>query len=88
MCSSDLHYPASADRQYLQILQMAALESEDRVDAVLRYQVDHGLPMRVDAVRERMADETPVDECDPVRIAPPDIGIYDQLLGAEEVTWR
>ena len=74
------HYPATADRQYLKILEMAAMESEDRVDDVLRHRLDKGLPITVEAVRKHMDSEAPV--CSPwqVRITPPQIRHYDALL--------
>ena len=56
------------------------MESEDRVDDVLRHRLDKGLPITVEAVRKHMDSEAPV--CSPwqVRITPPQIRHYDALL--------
>ena len=82
------HHPARADRQYLEILQMAALEGEDRVDAVLRHRVETGQPLTVESVREQIQAHTPLESPHAVRIAPPEIRLYDELLASsEEVVW-
>ena len=65
------HHPRTADRQYLQILEMAAMESEERVDEVLRDLIDRGLPIAVETVRERMGAQRRVESPRQVRIAPP-----------------
>ena len=74
------HYPGTADRQYLKILEMAAMESEDRVDAVLRHRLDKGLPITAEAVREHIDAQAPGSSPWQVRIAPPQIRHYDALL--------
>lgn len=82
------HHPGTADRQYLQILEMAALEGEDRIDAALRSLVDQGRPMTVDTVKECMGGDAPVESPHAVRIAPPEIRCYDELLARnEEAAW-
>ena len=74
------HAPTSADRQYLKILQMAALDSEDRVHQALRYLIDKSRPITVDTVRERIDAQCPVQSPWQVRVAPPQIRLYDELL--------
>ena len=82
------HHPTTADRQYLKILEMAAMESEERVHEVLRHRIDKGLPITVETVREQMDAEGPVSSPLPVRIAPPEIRHYDALLDSiEEAAW-
>ena len=82
------HYPRTADRQYLKILEMAAMESEERVHEALRYLIDEGLPITVGTVRERMDAECPVQSPWQVRIAPPQSGLYDELLvRIQEAPW-
>ena len=82
------HSPTSADRQYLKILEMAAMESEERVHEVLRYLIDKSLPITVETVRERVDAGCPVQSPWQVRISPPQIERYDELLaGVEEATW-
>ena len=83
------NHPTTADRQYLRVLEMAAMESEDRVHEVLRHLIDRGLPITVETVREHMVAKHPVETVCSVRIAPPEIGLYDELLDpTEEVTWQ
>ena len=72
--------PSTADRQYLQILQMAALDSEDRVHQALQYLIDQGHPINVDTVRERIDTQGPDQSPWEVRVAPPQIQLYDELL--------
>jgi hypothetical protein len=79
------HDPAGADRQYVRILQVAAQESEQRVDEALRYLIGHGETITVERVREWV--ESPVKfDCRHIEVDPVEISIYDSLLeGAEEV---
>jgi hypothetical protein len=82
------HHPGTADRQYLKILEMAAMESEDRVHEVLRHRIDIGLPITDDAVREHIDAQAPVSSPFQVRIDPPQIRHYDALLApVEEASW-
>ena len=74
------HSSTTADRQYLKILQMAALNSEDRIHDALRYLIDQNLPITVDTVRERIDAQYPVQSPWQVRIAPPQVRLYDELL--------
>ena len=74
------HAPTSADRQYLKILEMAAMESEERVHEALRYLIDNSRPISVDTVRERIDAQCPLQSPWQVRVAPPQIRLYDALL--------
>jgi hypothetical protein len=67
---------------------MAALEGEDRLDTILRQRVETGRPITVDTVREQIQADTAVEEPQPIRIAPPQIRLYDELLAStEEAAW-
>jgi transposase len=79
------HDPAGADRQYVQILHVAAHESEQRVDEALRYLVERGETITAERVREWV--KSPVEfDCRHIEIDPVEIAIYDSLLEvAEEV---
>ena len=82
------HFPTTADRQYLKILEMAAMESEERVHEALRYLIDKSLTITLETVRERMDKECPVQSPWQVRITPPQIGLYDELLAPiQEAAW-
>ncbi|MFQ5741562.1 MAG: IS21 family transposase [Acidobacteriota bacterium] len=48
------HCPATADRQYLKILEKAALEGEQRVEGILKALVDEAQPIRFEAVQQRL----------------------------------
>ncbi len=79
------HYPATADRQYVKILELAAGEGEDRVEQVLRGLFERGEAITEGHVREGMQTpallavrEVPVD--------PVSLLAYDALLSAPEVT--
>ena len=79
------HDPAGADRQYVQILQVAAHESQQRVDEALRYLVERGETITAECVREWV--KSPVEfDCRHIEIDPVALVIYDSLLEvAEEV---
>jgi hypothetical protein len=82
------HHPGTADRQYLKILEMAAMDGEDRIHEVLRHRLDTGLPITAEAMREQIEAETPVGLPWQVRITPPQIRHYDTLLDpVEEASW-
>ncbi len=82
------HHPGTADRQYLKILEMAAMDSEERVHEALRHRIDKDLPITVEAVREHIDADTPAPSPWQVRIAPPEIRHYDALLDpVEEEAW-
>ena len=77
------HDPSGADRQYVRILQVAAQESEQRVDEALRYLVARGEIITVDRVREWVKGPVEFD-CRHIEIDPVEISIYDSLLEAAE----
>jgi hypothetical protein len=77
------HDPAGADRQYVQILQVAAYESEQRVDEALRYLVEGGETITAERVREWV--KSPVEfDCRQIGIDPVALVIYDSLLEVTE----
>jgi len=84
------HHPATADRQYLRILEKAALDGEERVHGVLRRVIGAGDPVTFDAVEAGLADGQPVDSPLEVHIDAPEIGLYDGLFEdatEEEGAW-
>lgn len=84
------HHPATADRQYLKILQMAATDGEQRVHDVLRRLVETGGPITVESVKDGLVADRPVESAWRVSVNAPQIGLYDVLLDEpiEEDAWR
>jgi hypothetical protein len=74
--------PAQAEREYIQLLQLAAEESEELVAAVLRELIDGGEAVNSDRVREelRARVEQPPHVLT-VMIEAVALQSYDQLLG-------
>lgn len=74
--------PAQAEREYIQLLKLAAAESEEGVAEVLRALIDGGAAVNSDRVREelRARVEQPRSALT-VMIEPVSLQSYDQLLG-------
>ena len=75
--------PATADRQYLKILEVAAQEGEQRVREALQVLIERGQRIRFEALRECLVD--PVVEPWEVMVEKMDVGLYDTLLENREV---
>ncbi len=75
--------PATADRQYLKILELAAQEGEQRVREALQGLIERGQRIRFEALRECLVD--PVVEPWEVAVEKMDVGLYDTLLESREV---
>ena len=74
------HSAREADRQYLQILFMAARDSESRVDQAIGRLLDQGRPISLEAVQAVVyAAEGPTVTTD-VEIDPVDPAVYDSLF--------
>jgi hypothetical protein len=82
------HAEPRAAKEYLHILQRAALESESAVDQALRRLIDQGQPISdaaVGAILDAGDGEPGIVD---VAVAAVDLRIYDQILEAQEVgTW-
>jgi hypothetical protein len=79
------HDPAGADRQYVRILHVAAVESEQRVDEALRFLIEQGETITAERVREWVISPVEFD-CRNIEVDPVQIAVYDSLLEeAEEV---
>ncbi len=84
-------HPATADRQYLKILQMAATDGEERVHDLLRHLVETGGSITADSVQDGLAADRPVESAWRISVDAPQIGLYDALLDEpveEEGLWR
>jgi len=72
--------PLTASRQYLEVLELAARESESGVDDALRALLEEGRTISAAAVRERLAAATALPARTDVFIQEVDLGSYDALL--------
>jgi hypothetical protein len=78
------HCQSVATKQYLNILYLAARESETAVDDVLRMMIDKNIRICDEQVEALVHSSQPVPVATKVRIPAVDLACYDQLL--EEVT--
>jgi len=78
------HSKTKAAKQYLNILYLAARESETAVDDVLRMMIDKNMSICDEQVEALVRSSQPVAAATKVRIPAVDLRCYDQLL--EEVT--
>ena len=77
--------PARAHKEYLQILRLAARETETGVDDALRVLIDAEQPITAQSVEALVkSGQTPPPVTD-VRIDPVDLGLYDGLLEGFDV---
>lgn len=73
--------PSRAAREYLEILHLAAHESETRVDDALRALFDAEAEISADIVKMILASKTPVIEATQVEVHQIPLQSYDELLG-------
>jgi transposase len=73
------HRPVKADREYLQLLALAAKESEEKVDMALRHQMKAGQRIDIETIREMVQRKVP---CEIILVEVPavELGVYDGLL--------
>jgi hypothetical protein len=77
--------PGRASREYLQILAIAAKDSEESVDDALCLLIHEDRSITVEAVEEILLSGSKVPALKDVRIEAVDLGIYDGLLEPREV---
>lgn len=83
------HRPARASREYVEILYLAARESEERVDEALRRMIAEDRAMSAAGVKAILDSGERIPEVTEVVIEAVDPGIYDGLLeGAGEGSWH
>ncbi len=75
------HRPQGAVREYLSILELAAHESETRVDEALGAQIAMGKPMDAEVIEEMVRSQRTPEPIRDVVIDAVDLGVYDELLG-------
>jgi hypothetical protein len=74
------HTPRVAIRMYLEILQLAARESETGVDEALRRWLDRDLPLTVELLRQDMLSASGLPSPREVQIDAVDLSSFDELL--------
>ena len=79
------HVPATASKEYLKILQLAAQEGESKTDEALRQLLETVQSISVPAVEQLIESGTRMAPVTQVEIGPIDLGQYDRLLGSWEV---
>lgn len=79
------HYPATADRQYVKILEMAAQQGEQRVDDALRLLIHRGEAITEQRVRQLVESAATLSVAELVEVEAVELCGYDALLEREEV---
>lgn len=77
------HYPATSDKQYLKILQMAAQISEEQVSEILQQLITCGEPITAQRVKELLVSNEPLGTVQLLEVYEVELSAYDCLL--EEV---
>jgi len=77
------HYPATAEKQYLNILQLAAQVSEERVEEILRQLIASGEAITAQRVKELLINSEPLATVRLLEVYQVELSAYDCLL--EEV---
>lgn len=78
------HAPARADRDYLQILQLAATHSQLGVEEAIEALLSAGHPLHKEAIRTHLEQNAPTRSLPQVQIEAVDLTHYDQLLEQTE----
>lgn len=76
----DAHAPKVAVRKYLELLKLAAHESQEAVQDALRQKIQSGEPMDVQSVRDLVHQASEIRPATDVRIDLPDLSDFDSLL--------
>jgi hypothetical protein len=77
--------PARASREYLDILHLAARESEVAVDDALRLLLDEGRSLTLQTVRELVVRPAEIPAVTEVNVEPADLSVFDELFNHQEV---
>jgi len=80
--------PLRAGRTYLQILSLAAKESETGVDEALRLLFDHGKEVTEENVREMLSTSSSLNPVRELQIQPVELSLYDELLSSREMDFQ
>ena len=74
------HAENVADKKYVQILELAARESQDAVADALRWLITNAQPIDVDQVREMVQRATSLPAVTDLEVEPPNLADFDSLL--------
>ena len=74
------HSNRVAVRKYLEILALAARESQDAVQDALRLKIQLGEPIDIESIRELITQATEIRPATDVQIDPPNLNDFDSLL--------
>ena len=74
------HSDAVADKMYLQILKLAADESQCAVEDALRHYLSTGRAITLDDLRERVASADSTTPVTDIEVEPPSLSDFDSLL--------
>jgi len=77
--------PNTANKKYLQILHLAAQESEVGVERALELLLNERRSISADALRELLETENKIEAIPDIQIPEIDLQAYDRFLQAQEV---
>jgi hypothetical protein len=78
----DAHSGKAAVRKYLEILQLAARESQDAVQDALRQQIQSGQAIDVELIRQMVSEAIEIKPVTDIEVEPPNLNDFDELLHA------
>jgi hypothetical protein len=81
-----IHTPAVATAKYLEILQLAAYESETNVDQSLRRWLDSDQPLTVEQVRQDLSSASQLAQPREVQIDAVNLSSFDELLSSDALS--
>ena len=80
--------PNRADREYLRLLELAALEGETRVEQALRFLLQQEEPIRADTVKQMLQEEEKTIPANiQITIPSVDLSVYDLMMREEVAGW-
>jgi len=82
LCRQNIH---TANKQYLEILYLAAQETEIGVENILKYLFEQNKPITVDIVKELLDKRETESDIPEIQIQAIDLGAYDQFLNRKGV---
>ena len=74
------HRRSSANKQYVKILELAAMESQSLVQSALKTLMDNNQPIIFEWIEAMVHAQTRPETMTDVFVADVDLGVYDQLL--------
>ena len=78
-------YPASAHKRYLEILHLAAQESESGVGQILRTFMENGKELTRESIRQSLAEGQTLSPVPDIGSIPINLAAYDEVLEGQEV---